>query len=131
MSVNDYVSDRFGWKFLALSLVIIVVSPWDSLLADDTVVSPVKLLVERYHAIQKNVPARIRAIKKGKDLAFLCAYCHGEDGNSIKPRFPNLASQNPVYLLDQFERFRTGLREDFTGVMPALVENMSNDDKVA
>jgi cytochrome c553 len=88
-------------------------------------------LLNKVRVIQNDTATRQQAMRQGKDQAFLCAYCHGKDGNSTKPRIPNLASQDPAYLLDQFERFRLRQREDFTGVMGELVANMSDDDKVA
>jgi cytochrome c553 len=41
---------------------------------------------------------------------------------------PKLAAQNPVYLLDQFERFSDGRRRSF--VMQDLAKNLSEQDKI-
>jgi len=68
-----------------------------------------------------------QAIRLGKDRALLCNQCHGADGNSKKPDVPNLAAQNPVYLLDQIEKFSDGRRKNF--VMNVLSKNFSRDDK--
>ena len=68
-----------------------------------------------------------QAIRLGKDRALLCNQCHGADGNSKKPDVPNLAAQNPVYLLEQIEKFSDGRRKNF--VMNALSKNFSRDDK--
>ena len=68
-----------------------------------------------------------QAIRLGKDRALLCNQCHGADGNSKKPGVPNLAAQNPVYLLEQIEKFSDGRRKNF--VMNALSKNFSRDDK--
>lgn len=43
-----------------------------------------------------------------------CSACHGIDGNSIAPTFPNLAGQNYNYLLKQLENFRSGARQAAT-----------------
>lgn len=67
------------------------------------------------------------AIEKGKERAVLCSQCHGEDGNSLKPGVPNLAGQNPVYLLGQIEKFSDGRRINY--VMNALSKNFTADDK--
>lgn len=88
-------------------------------------------LLTTVQEIQKDDVARSKAIAEGKEQTVLCAYCHGENGNSTKSRIPNLANQNPAYLLAEFERFRTGARQDFTGVMAELVNNMSDANKVA
>jgi len=72
--------------------------------------------------------ARRQAIAAGRRRATLCAYCHGQDGNSVKPETPNLADQNPAYLLQQIEKFVDGRRKDF--VMQTLAEAFTMDDKV-
>lgn len=76
---------------------------------------------------QSKPALRKQAIRLGKDRALLCNQCHGEDGNSTKPEVPNLAAQNPVYLLNQIEKFSDGRRKNF--VMNALSKNFSQDDK--
>lgn len=72
--------------------------------------------------------ARQAAIEAGEDRALLCKYCHGSDGNSLKPDVPNLAGQNAQYLLEQIEKFATRQRDDF--VMSPLADNFSPEDKV-
>ncbi|MDR9436194.1 MAG: c-type cytochrome [Thiohalophilus sp.] len=72
--------------------------------------------------------ARQQAMQAGRNRALLCSYCHGNDGNSVKPDVPNLASQNPVYLLDQIGKFARGERKNF--VMNSLAKDFSLDDKV-
>ncbi len=69
-----------------------------------------------------------RALQAGHDRALLCSYCHGEDGNSIRPDVPNLAGQNPVYLLGQINKFADGRRKNF--VMNSLAKKFTLDDKV-
>jgi cytochrome c553 len=36
----------------------------------------------------------------------LCAACHGPDGNSVNPEWPNLAGQSATYLKSQLQAFR-------------------------
>ena len=48
----------------------------------------------------------------GRKVAAVCANCHGEGGNSVKPDIPNLAGQNPAYLLEQVRQFADGRRRD-------------------
>jgi cytochrome c553 len=88
-------------------------------------------LEARVTALQKDNAARARAIAQGRDNAVLCAYCHGPDGNSAKPEIPNLAEQNPVYLLEQIERFADGRREDYTRVMQRLSANLTTEERLA
>jgi cytochrome c553 len=65
---------------------------------------------------------------KGRRAAAVCANCHGEGGNSVKPEFPNLAGQNPNYLLEQMRQFADGRRRyEF---MEGMIKAMSSDEKV-
>lgn len=59
-----------------------------------------------------------------------CAACHGIDGNSIGPTFPNLAGQNYNYLLKELEDFRSGARKAQTmsqmiAVVPKAPDNLN------
>ena len=42
----------------------------------------------------------------------VCGTCHGTRGNSIQPKFPRLAGQNPNYLVAQLKNFRSKTRGD-------------------
>ena len=46
----------------------------------------------------------------GKEKVAVCAACHGADGNSAAPTFPNLAGQGEKYLLKQMQDIRDGAR---------------------
>jgi len=77
---------------------------------------------------QSNPESVQQAIDAGRERALLCSVCHGKDGNSIKPDVPNLAGQNPVYLLDQIKKFADGRRKNY--VMNSLAKGLSSDDKI-
>ncbi|MDH5392313.1 MAG: c-type cytochrome [Gammaproteobacteria bacterium] len=68
------------------------------------------------------------SIVRGKLRVRLCQYCHGKDGNSVKNEIPNLAQQNPVYLLTQFEYFRTNQRTNT--VMNRLAKGLSREERI-
>ncbi|MFK5984961.1 MAG: c-type cytochrome [Pseudomonadota bacterium] len=61
----------------------------------------------------------------GKAKAATCLACHGTDGNSIAPNFPNLAAQGEAYMVKQLQEFKAGKRTDAT--MNAMV--MALDDQ--
>ena len=42
----------------------------------------------------------------------ICAACHGPDGNSVTPEWPNLAGQHAEYIVRQLEAYRNGERQD-------------------
>ncbi len=46
----------------------------------------------------------------GAQNAFSCAACHGFDGNSSSPEFPNLAGQDAEYIAAQLQAFKDGQR---------------------
>jgi cytochrome c553 len=69
--------------------------------------SPDKLKV-----LMADPPARAAAAEAGRRASSFCANCHGPDGNSTLPEVPNLAAQNPVYLLNQMQKFSTGERKN-------------------
>jgi cytochrome c553 len=48
----------------------------------------------------------------GKAKSAVCAGCHGADGKSASPMFPNLAGQKDAYLVKQLKAFRDGTRSD-------------------
>ena len=62
----------------------------------------------------------------GKAKSATCAACHGADGNSVAPNFPNLAGQHASYLLKQLQNFKSGKRKDPT--MTAMVAPLSEQD---
>jgi len=85
-------------------------------------------IAERVDAIAGDPEARKKAVKQGRERAILCSYCHGMDGNGLRPEIPKLSGQNPVYLLDQFEKFATGERKE--RVMQELAASFTEEDKV-
>jgi cytochrome c553 len=52
------------------------------------------------------------SVEAGKAKSITCAACHGADGNSVNPAWPNLAGQNARYLLQQLQAFKAGTRSD-------------------
>lgn len=66
--------------------------------------------------------------RTGRKVAAVCANCHGEGGNSIKPDIPNLAGQNPAYLLEQVQKFADGRRRN--PFMEGMIKAMSADEKI-
>ena len=75
-------------------------------------------------------PAGLPAVRdEGRKAAFFCANCHGETGVSRYSEVPNLAGQNPVYVLNQIEAFLSGKRKD--PFMQGLMKVLSEHDKAA
>lgn len=85
-------------------------------------------ILKRVGEITANRAAFQKAMEGGRERIQFCSNCHGEDGNSTRPDIPNLASQNPSYMVEQFQHFQTGVRKDF--VMQTLAKQFSVQDKI-
>ncbi len=48
----------------------------------------------------------------GKAKSAVCTACHGADGNSTNPLWPNLAGQHAAYMVKQLKDFKSGARKD-------------------
>jgi cytochrome c553 len=62
----------------------------------------------------------------GKEKSQVCQGCHGQDGNSYGPEWPNLAGQHPSYLIKQILNFQDGVRTNET--MNGMVIGLSKQD---
>ena len=69
-----------------------------------------------------SLPTVAGDIDIGKAGATVCAGCHGLDGKSVGPGFPNLAGQDIVYLKNQLINYRNKSR---TGGQSALMYGMA------
>ena len=65
-------------------------------------------------------------IEAGKQKAATCVVCHGPDGNSNNPTWPNLAGQHAEYTRKQLEDFRAGRRKN--DQMAPLAMGLSDQD---
>lgn len=87
-----------------------------------------QILVDEINKRMHNKAATDAAIRAGQERTMLCGHCHGIDGNSLKPDIPNLASQNPAYIVEQVSKFRDGRRKSF--VMEALAKTFEPEEVV-
>lgn len=62
----------------------------------------------------------------GKAKSATCVACHGPEGISNNPLWPNLAGQQDQYLIKQMKAFRDGKRED--PLMSPMAAGLSDDD---
>jgi len=62
----------------------------------------------------------------GKAKAASCAACHGADGISKIPTYPNLKGQKAAYVEKQLKAFKSGARKDPT--MNAMAKPLSDAD---
>ena len=62
----------------------------------------------------------------GKAKAATCAGCHGPEGVSSNPMWPNLAGQKEGYMVKQIKAFRDGTRTD--PMMGPMAKPLSDAD---
>src|SRR5574343_798406 len=83
---------------------------------------------ERLKILQGDPVGLKSAIEVGRKASFFCANCHGETGVSKSPDVPNLAGQNPAYLLEQIRKFGNGERQD--AFMQGLIKVLKDDERI-
>lgn len=62
----------------------------------------------------------------GPAKAQVCTACHGPDGNSSNPIWPNLAGQHPRYIVAQLKAFESGVREN-PSMAPVIIPDEESD----
>ncbi len=65
-------------------------------------------------------------IEAGKAKSAICAACHGANGISASPLWPNLAGQKEAYLAKQIRAFKNGERKDPS--MAPMVAGLTDED---
>jgi cytochrome c553 len=85
-----------------------------------------KLLALALLAIALPVAAGSGDPEVGKKKSTPCAACHGANGVSVGPEFPNLAGQYEDYLETALRHYKNGKRKN--PIMTAQVANLSQKD---
>ena len=62
----------------------------------------------------------------GQAKAATCSACHGMDGNSLNPEWPNLAGQGEAYIVRQLQAFKAGQRQNV--LMSPMAAILSDED---
>lgn len=62
----------------------------------------------------------------GRSKSGTCIACHGANGISPNPEWPNLAGQQETYLFNQLKAFRDGDRQN--PMMGPMVQGLSDQD---
>ena len=65
-------------------------------------------------------------VAAGKAKSVTCAGCHGTNGISNNPMWPNLAGQKQAYLASALQMYRDGRRKN--AMMTAIAKNLSDAD---
>lgn len=85
-------------------------------------------LAARLKEVEANPKLTEEILKNGEKVASICANCHGDGGNSVKPDIPNLAGQNSAYLLEQLHQFSEGRRRN--EFMEGMIKVLKSDEKI-
>jgi cytochrome c553 len=85
-------------------------------------------LSARLKEVEGNPKLLEELLKTGQKVAAVCSNCHGDGGNSSKPDVPNLAGQNPAYLLEQVRQFAEGQRRN--AFMEGMIKALKSDEKI-
>jgi len=68
-------------------------------------------------------------VNAGAQKAAACVACHGAQGKSSMPLYPNLAGQNAAYLNHALQAYKKGERSGGQAeVMKAFVAGLSDED---
>lgn len=84
------------------------------------------IIFSLFSAISISACADDNIIKMGKQKSMICASCHGSNGISNGPLWPNLAGQKSAYTAKQLKAFRDGERKD--PMMTEFVKSLSDED---
>jgi cytochrome c553 len=64
--------------------------------------------------------------EEGQSKSTACVACHGPNGNSANPEWPNLAGQHEQYIRKQLQAFKSGARKN--PLMTPMAMGLSDDD---
>ena len=121
------MAPRTSWAGTCAFLLVLVCQPATAQSAQARATASVDLAARLAQA-QSNPQLEQTLFERGRKVAAVCAHCHGEGGNSAKPDIPNLAGQNPAYLLEQLRQFADGRRRNM--FMEGMIRAMNSDEKV-
>ncbi|MGJ8669125.1 MAG: c-type cytochrome [Oceanococcus sp.] len=65
-------------------------------------------------------------VAAGQEKSATCAACHGADGVSASPAFPNLAGQHANYIEHALKQYQSGDRKN--PIMAGQVANLNKQD---
>ena len=83
-------------------------------------------LTAAFLALALPVAAASGDAEVGKKKSTPCAACHGANGVSASPDFPNLAGQYPDYIVTALTHYKNGKRKN--PIMAAQVASLTQKD---
>ncbi len=77
-------------------------------------------------ALAQGTPFADGTVEAGATKAGTCSACHGPNGNSTTAQWPKIAGQNAVYIAEQLQLFKAGVRVNPD--MLKIVSTLSDKD---
>jgi len=77
-------------------------------------------------ALGQGTPFADGTVEAGTLKATTCSACHGPNGNSTTVQWPKIAGQNAVYIAEQLQLFKAGVRVNTE--MASIVKILSDKD---
>lgn len=84
----------------------------------------VALTLAAFHAQAESLVGG--SVEAGRAKALTCTACHGAEGNSANPLWPNLAGQSAPYAYEQLKAFKSGQRQN--ALMSSQAMQLSDQD---
>lgn len=78
-----------------------------------------KLLIASLMIVLSSFAFAAGDVSAGKAKSTICATCHGIDGISAVPIYPNLKGQKEVYLVNSLKAYKSGQRKGGMSVIMA------------
>lgn len=77
-------------------------------------------------ALAQGTPFADGTVEAGATKAGTCSACHGPNGNSTSAQWPKIAGQNAIYIAEQLQLFKAGVRVNPD--MLKIVSSLSDQD---
>jgi cytochrome c553 len=110
MSMSAFL--KAGWIGLASTLVVVSGAAVQTATAADV--------------LGQGTPFADGSVEAGTLKAATCSACHGPSGNSTMAQWPKIAGQNAVYIAEQLQLFKAGVRVN--AQMLSIVKSLSDKD---
>ena len=93
----------------------------------NTRIATISLLVAMLAGSQAQADSLVNgSIEAGKARSIACTACHGAEGNSVNPLWPNIAGQSATYVIGQLKSFKDGSRSN--PLMTPQAMTLSDED---
>ena len=84
------------------------------------------LLASAFTSAEEALPLEGGTAQNGAAKAAVCGACHGQNGNSANPEWPNLAGQSGEYIAQQVHLFKEDVRNN--PIMKPIVAPLTDAD---